>query len=228
MCHCSRRARQGRNRRQFGPHSADIGADRPPSGHRCNPFCWSDHAIPLVVDALREQLVRVLEWYRQERPAFAWGAVIHRRNERGKLRFGAVTPAGESLLLSQPLLASLAEGPCWLDGAVRVRLTCRQATRFIPGSTRCTGLTGLPWWKRWRCVSIRMLPRRMRKLSGHGRDVDPRNATLRAVSPPQEAILDWPCDTVRYASTSGTADPGRSAAATGLPPQSVSRSSTRS
>jgi hypothetical protein len=87
---------------------------------------------PLVVDALREQLVRVLEWYRQERPAFAWGVVLHRRNERGKLRFGAVTPAGESLLLSQPLLASLAEGPCWLDGAVRVRLACRQATQVHP------------------------------------------------------------------------------------------------
>jgi hypothetical protein len=87
---------------------------------------------PLVVDALREQLVRVLEWYRQERPAFAWGVVLHRRNERGKLRFGAVTPAGESLLLSQPLLASLSEGPCWLDGAVRVRLTCRQVTGAHP------------------------------------------------------------------------------------------------
>jgi hypothetical protein len=87
---------------------------------------------PLVVDALREQLVRVLEWYRQERPAFAWGVVLHRRNERGKLRFGAVTPAGESLLLSQPLLAVLAEGPCWLDGAVRVRLACRQVTQGHP------------------------------------------------------------------------------------------------
>jgi hypothetical protein len=87
---------------------------------------------PIVVDALREQLVRVLEWYRQERPAFGWGVVLHRRNERGKLRFGAVTPSGESMLLSQPLLAALAEGPCWLDGAVRVRLACRQATQCHP------------------------------------------------------------------------------------------------
>jgi hypothetical protein len=87
---------------------------------------------PLVVDALREQLVRVLEWYRQQRPAFGWGVVLHRRNERGKLRFGAVTPAGESLLLSQPLLSALAEGPCWLDGAVRVRLACRQVTQCHP------------------------------------------------------------------------------------------------
>jgi hypothetical protein len=87
---------------------------------------------PLVVDALREQLVRVLDWYRQERPAFAWGVVLHRRNERGKLRFGAVTPAGESLLLTQPLLSSLSQGPCWLDGAVRVRLTCRQITPSHP------------------------------------------------------------------------------------------------
>ena len=87
---------------------------------------------PLVVDALREQLVRVLDWYRQERPAFAWGVVLHRRNERGKLRFGAVTPTGESLLLTQPLLGSLSQGPCWLDGAVRVRLTCRQITPSHP------------------------------------------------------------------------------------------------
>jgi hypothetical protein len=87
---------------------------------------------PLIVDALREQLVRVLEWYRHQRPAFGWGVVLHRRNERGKLRFGAVTPGGESLLLSQPLLLALTEGPCWLDGAVRVRLTCRQATQCHP------------------------------------------------------------------------------------------------
>ena len=87
---------------------------------------------PLVVEALREQLVRVLDWYRQQRPAFAWGVVLHQRNERGRLRFGAITPSGESLLLSQPLLAGLSEGPCWLDGAVRVRLTCRQVTQCHP------------------------------------------------------------------------------------------------
>jgi hypothetical protein len=87
---------------------------------------------PLVVEALREQLVRVLDWYRLQRPVFGWGVVLHQRNERGKLRFGAVTPSGESMLLSQPLLAALAEGPCWLDGVVRVRLTCRQATQCHP------------------------------------------------------------------------------------------------
>jgi hypothetical protein len=87
---------------------------------------------PLVVDALREQLVRVLDWYRQQRPAYAWGVVLHQRNERGRLRFGAITPSGESLLLSQALLAELAEGPCWLDGAVRVRLECRKMTPCPP------------------------------------------------------------------------------------------------
>src|SRR5689334_21034441 len=87
---------------------------------------------PLVVDALRDQLVRVLDWYRLQRPAFGWGVVLHRRNERGKLRFGAVTPAGESLILTQPLLAELAQGPCWLDGAVRVRLTCRHVSQNHP------------------------------------------------------------------------------------------------
>jgi hypothetical protein len=80
---------------------------------------------PLVVDALREQLLRVLDWYQKSPPGFHWGTVIHRRNERGKLRFGAVTPQGESLLLSEPLLAELGSTACWLDGAVRVRLECR-------------------------------------------------------------------------------------------------------
>ena len=81
---------------------------------------------PLVVDTLREQLLRVLEWYQHGPPPFRWGAVIHRRNERGKLRFGAITPQGESLLLSEPLLNELGAASCWLDGAVRVRLESRR------------------------------------------------------------------------------------------------------
>jgi hypothetical protein len=80
---------------------------------------------PLVVDALREQLLRVLDWYQHGPPRFQWGVVIHRRNERGKLRFGAITPQGESLLLSEPLLDELGAASCWLDGAVRVRLESR-------------------------------------------------------------------------------------------------------
>ena len=83
---------------------------------------------PLVVDALREQLLRVLDWYQHQRPAYAWGAVIHRRNERGRLRFGAITPGGESFLLTEPLAKELGGLPCWLDGAVRVRLECRRLT----------------------------------------------------------------------------------------------------
>src|SRR5918912_237407 len=81
---------------------------------------------PLVVEELREQLHRILDWYQQGPPRFRWGAVLHRRNERGKLRFGAVTPTGESLLLSEPMLTELAAHPCWLDGAVRVRLETRR------------------------------------------------------------------------------------------------------
>lgn len=81
---------------------------------------------PLVVDALREQLLRVLDWYRRGPAGFDWGAVIHRRNERGRVRFGAITPAGESLLLSEPLLDELGRMPCWLDGAVRVRMESRR------------------------------------------------------------------------------------------------------
>jgi hypothetical protein len=83
---------------------------------------------PLVVCALREQLLRVLDWYQHQRPAYGWGAVIHRRNERGRLRFGAITPGGESLLLTEPLARELGSLPCWLDGAVRVRLECRRLT----------------------------------------------------------------------------------------------------
>ncbi len=87
---------------------------------------------PLVVDALREQLIRVLDWYHQAPPCFRWGAVIHRRNERGRLRFGVITPQGESLLLTEPMLAELGGMPCWLDGAVRVRLECRKLTASQP------------------------------------------------------------------------------------------------
>jgi hypothetical protein len=87
---------------------------------------------PLVVDALREQLLRVLDWYQHGPPRFHWGAVIHRRNERGKLRFGAITPQGESLLLSEPLVEELSAGACWLDGAVRVRLESRRVSEPHP------------------------------------------------------------------------------------------------
>jgi hypothetical protein len=87
---------------------------------------------PLVVDALREQLLRVLDWYQHQRPCYGWGAVIHRRNERGRLRFGAITPGGESLLLTEPLAQELGTVPCWLDGAVRVRLECRHLTESQP------------------------------------------------------------------------------------------------
>ena len=116
-----------------GPHSAyKWPGPLLPRAHAATISAVGTMPSPLVVDALREQLVRVLEWYRHERPVFGWGVVLHRRNERGKLRFGAVTPGGESLLLSQPLLSALAEGPCWLDGAVRVRLACRQVTQCHP------------------------------------------------------------------------------------------------
>jgi hypothetical protein len=82
---------------------------------------------PLMVGALREQLLRVMEWHANERPAFRWGTVIHRRNERGRFRFGCVTQSGESFLLTDALLQELAAQPCWLDGAVRVSLECRKS-----------------------------------------------------------------------------------------------------
>ena len=87
---------------------------------------------PLVIDALREQLLRVLDWYSRPLARFTWGVVIHRRTERGRVRFGAITPSGESMLLSEPLLSDLGGMPCWLDGAVRVRLECRKMTPCPP------------------------------------------------------------------------------------------------
>jgi hypothetical protein len=87
---------------------------------------------PLIVDALRDQLLQVIDWYHHGIPRFHWGTVIHRRNERGKLRFGAITPQGESLLLTEPLLEELSENACWLDGAVRVRLETRRISEPHP------------------------------------------------------------------------------------------------
>jgi hypothetical protein len=86
----------------------------------------------LVVDALKDQLLQVLDWYQHGLPRFRWGTVIHCRNERGRLRFGAITPQGESLLLSEPLLDGLAGMTCWLDGAVRVRLESRRTNNQHP------------------------------------------------------------------------------------------------
>ena len=106
--------------------------DPTPSGELGNPGRRFTMQSPLVVDALREQLLRVLDWYQHQRPCFGWGAVIHRRNERGRLRFGAITPGGESLLLTEPLAHELGTLPCWLDGAVRVRLECRHLTESQP------------------------------------------------------------------------------------------------
>ena len=86
----------------------------------------------LVVDVLKDQLLQVLDWYQHGLPRFRWGTVIHCRNERGRLRFGAITPQGESLLLSEPMLDGLAAMTCWLDGAVRVRLESRRADKQHP------------------------------------------------------------------------------------------------
>ena len=109
----------------------------------------------LVVDVLKDQLLQVLDWYHHGLPRFRWGTVIHCRNERGRLRFGAITPQGESLLLSEPMLDGLAGMTCWLDGAVRVRLESRRTNRLsIPGSTRWPGRIGLRWSKRWPSTSI--------------------------------------------------------------------------
>lgn len=87
---------------------------------------------PLVVGALREQLLRVLDWYHRNPSGLEWGVVIHRRSERGRLRFGAITPQGESMVLSEPLLDELGRMQCWLDGAVRVRLESRRLTPRPP------------------------------------------------------------------------------------------------
>jgi hypothetical protein len=76
----------------------------------------------MVVDVFKEQLATIMEWHRRDLPSFKWGVVLHRRNERGRIRFGAVTSGGESLVLTSELLDELSRMSCWLDGAVRVRL----------------------------------------------------------------------------------------------------------
>ena len=80
--------------------------------------------------------MRVLDWYQHQRPAYGWGAVIHRRNERGRLRFGAITPGGESLLLTEPLAALLRRSGrvvCVVNRTGRSRLlacaTCGELAR---------------------------------------------------------------------------------------------------
>jgi hypothetical protein len=83
-------------------------------------------ANPLVVDVLRDQLLQMLTWYQHRDLTYNWGVVLHRRNERGHLRFGAVTPAGESFLVSEALLGRLHGLSCWLDGIVPVQFETRQ------------------------------------------------------------------------------------------------------
>ena len=85
---------------------------------------------PMVVDVFKEQLATIMEWHRRDCPAFKWGVVLHRRNERGRIRFGAVTSGGESLVLTSELLDELSRMSCWLDGAVRVRLECRSTAEL--------------------------------------------------------------------------------------------------
>ena len=87
---------------------------------------------PMVVEVYREQLAAILDWHRHEVPGFSWGVALHRRNERGRMRFGAVTLGGESCLLSAELLEALGRVSCWLDGAVRVRLECRRTAELPP------------------------------------------------------------------------------------------------
>jgi hypothetical protein len=86
----------------------------------------------MVVEVYREQLAAILDWHRHEVPGFQWGVALHRRNERGHMRFGAVTLGGESCLLTADLLDELSRVSAWLDGAVRVRLECRRSAELPP------------------------------------------------------------------------------------------------
>jgi len=87
---------------------------------------------PMVVEVYREQLAAILDWHRHEVPGYRWGVALHRRNERGRMRFGAVTLGGESFLLTGELIDELSQVSCWLDGAVRVRLECRGTAELPP------------------------------------------------------------------------------------------------
>ena len=192
-----RAGRQGREFGDSGPHSAEYRARRLPLGVCGNPFpLVAEMQSPLVVDALRDQLLRVLDWYQQGPPRFRWGAVIHRRNERGKLRFGAITPQGESLLLSEPMLDELAGMPCWLDGAVRVRLESRRICD--PASlARRPGPAEPPTAGRGpgRLLRSRHLARRGHGVPGDGRRADAREVPVGAVRADPAEAGGWPAET---------------------------------
>ena len=88
---------------------------------------------------------------------------------------GRSLPSGESLLLSEALLDRLAEGPCWLDGAVRVRLERRRSSDPHPWldalarPDRAAAGRGPG-----RIFRSGHLARGMRELPGDGRHADPR------------------------------------------------------
>ena len=179
-----------------GPHSAEIWRSAPPSGRIPATFSAGGRPCNRPLSSTRYAISSSRSWTGTSTgpPRFRWGTVIHRRNERGKLRFGAITPQGESLLLSEPMLDELAATPCWLDGAVRVRLESRRiadpaslAGRAGPPESSSAGRSagGL--------LRSRHLARRGDGVPGDGRGADPGEVPVRAVLADQaNRPAGWP------------------------------------
>ena len=110
------------------------------------------------------------------------------------MRFGAITPEGESLLLSEALLDELASKPCWLDGAVRVRLERRRLTEPHPWLEALARPDRAPLVEALAdLLRSRHLARRSHGVPGDGRRPDPRQVPVRAVrARPGGSRRGWP------------------------------------
>ena len=96
-----------------------------------NLFAGGCMQSPLVVDALREQLCAF--WSGTTSPAGIRVGGGHSPPERAwQIAVRRHHAPGESFLLTEPMLDELGRVPCWLDGAVRVRLEPRRLTQPQP------------------------------------------------------------------------------------------------
>jgi hypothetical protein len=84
----------------------------------------------MVVDVFKEQLATIMEWHRRDLPSFKWGVVLHRRNERGRIRFGAVTSGGESLVLTSEAAGRIEPDVVLARRCGPVRLECRSTSEL--------------------------------------------------------------------------------------------------
>lgn len=77
--------------------------------------------IPLQA-LVRDRLTQLIAAASGEDHRFAYGFLLHRRDDDQGTGFGIITSGGESLLVTGAMLASLEQELCWAYGAVPVRL----------------------------------------------------------------------------------------------------------